>query len=292
MKLEILANAKINLALSIEGKREDGYHEVWTILQSVGLSDSLIIEESKRLVLTCNEESLACDETNLVMKAARALQAYTQTRKGAAMRLHKRIPMAAGLAGGSSDAAAALRGLNEFWKLDLSLEELKEIARTLGSDVPFCLEGGTAFGTGRGDELEYLPDMPEAWLLIAHPPIPVHTTDAYALFDSGCTTKTVKADAVRQAVEAGDWEIVKENLGNTFEDLVFPRFPEIEACKKELEQRGIVTLMSGSGPTLYGFIHDAMQGYTLQGELRDLGYDWDYRITRTTQRGAMKYGKG
>lgn len=292
MKLEVLAKAKINLALSIEGKRADGYHEVHTVMQSVALSDSLIIEESKRLSLRCSREDLACDESNLVLKAAHALQAYTKTNKGAALYLQKRIPMAAGLAGGSSDAAATLRGLNQFWELGLSMEELRTIGRTLGADVPFCIEGGTALGRGRGDALSYLPDMPETWIFIANPPISVSTVEAYALYKQENPYSPVPVQAMCEAIETGDWEKVKPLLGNTFEELQLPKLTEVAQCKQVLEEKGVRTLMTGSGPTLYGFISDPMFGYTIQDELREAGFDWDFRITRTTQRGAVLHGKG
>lgn len=174
---------KINLALAITGAREDGYHNIDTIFQSIGLCDTVMLREAGKFQLTCSVESLPCDETNLAYRAWKALCPYKKDNHQVAIHIKKRIPIAAGLAGGSTDCAAVLRGLNRLWKLSLSQQELCRIGAKLGADVPFCICGGTMRGTGIGEQLRRLPSLPSWPVVVLHPRVAVQTKRAYALFD-------------------------------------------------------------------------------------------------------------
>lgn len=169
---------KINLALAITGRRADGYHNIDTIFQSIGLCDAVTVSEADVFELTCSQPSLACDETNLAYKAWKALCPYKKDNQQVAIHIEKHIPIAAGLAGGSTDCAAVLRGLNRLWGLGLSEKELCRIGAGLGADVPFCICGGTMRGTGIGEELKRLPPLPAWPVVIVHPRVPVQTKQA------------------------------------------------------------------------------------------------------------------
>ena len=174
----ILCYAKINLTLEILGKRADGYHEVRTVMQTVGLADRLEVTAAADLSFTCSDPALATPD-NLVYRAARLLQAEYAVRTGAALRLEKRIPVAAGLGGGSSDAAATIVALNRLWNLQLSLTEQRRLAAALGSDVPFFLTGGTALATGRGERITPLPPLPQYWVVLVLLPRVLSTAAVY-----------------------------------------------------------------------------------------------------------------
>ena len=180
------AYAKINLGLDILGKREDGYHEVSMIMQSVGLSDEVVISKGNGIQISCNLHNLSCGPDNLAYRAAALLAGHCDIIPNVHIALNKKIFLAAGLAGGSSDAAAVLRGLNRYWELNLENYELEQLAAQLGSDIPFCIEGGTMLATGRGEVLTKLEDMPETWLVLAKPRgLEVSTAWVYKNFNHG-----------------------------------------------------------------------------------------------------------
>ena len=182
-RLSLKAHAKINLALDVIGKRPDGFHEVAMIMQSVSLHDTVALSlGGDAISLVCNRADLPCDHTNLAFRAATLLRQECGVSQGVHIELTKRIPMAAGLAGGSTDAAAVLKGLNVLWKLALSPDELETLAARLGSDVPFCLWGGTTLATGRGEILEPLPDFAGYGVVLANPPLAVSTAWVYGNF--------------------------------------------------------------------------------------------------------------
>lgn len=245
---------KINLALAITGRRADGYHNIDTIFQSIGLCDTVTVSEADAFELTCSQPSLACDETNLAYKAWKALCPYKKDNQQVAIHIEKHIPIAAGLAGGSTDCAAVLRGLNRLWRLGLSEKELCRIGAGLGADVPFCICGGTMRGTGIGEELKRLPPLPAWPVVIVHPRVPVQTKQAYALFDSRSQTAPVAVDAVEQAVRAGDFQGLTAAMGNTFEELVIPNVPQVADCQQRLTALGLQPLMAGSGPTVFALV--------------------------------------
>ena len=241
---------KINLALAITDRRADGYHNIDTIFQSIGLCDTVTVSEADAFELTCSQPSLACDETNLAYKAWKALCPYKKDNQQVTIHIEKHIPIAAGLAGGSTDCAAVLRGLNRLWGLELPETELCR----LGADVPFCICSGTMRGTGIGEELKRLPPLPAWSVVIVHPRVPVQTKQAYALFDSRIQTAPVAVDAVEQAVRAGDFQGLTAAMGNTFEELIIPNVPQVADCQQRLTALGLQPLMAGSGPTVFALV--------------------------------------
>ena len=245
------APAKINLALEILGRRPDGFHEIASVLQAVGLYDELRVAPAATLRFTCDQSTLAGPE-NLVLQAARALQDATGCQRGAALRLCKGIPVAAGLGGGSSDAAAALVALNRHWRLGLPLAELSRIGATLGSDIPFFLAGPTAFVSGRGERVEQLLPPPPGWVVLVRPRQPLSTAAVYGALDPDGYSDGRSARRLATALRRGhvpDWATVLTNgLAATAAHLC----PAITAIRRRLHAAGARHVqVSGSGPTVF-----------------------------------------
>ncbi|WP_018978474.1 4-(cytidine 5'-diphospho)-2-C-methyl-D-erythritol kinase [Saccharibacillus kuerlensis] len=251
------APAKINLMLDVLHKRNDGFHEVEMIMTMVDLADRLTLSNSGtgRISLSSQSGYIPLDDKNLAVKAARLLKQRFGVNRGVHMHLEKRIPVAAGLAGGSSDAAAALRGLNRLWELGLSMTELEELGAELGSDVPFCVRGGTALATGRGEKLETIPNPPRCWVVLAKPPINVSTADVYGGLKAAEIAVHPSASGMREALEQGSFNRVCAGLGNVLEDVTLNLYPDVRRLKEIMEQLGSDgVLMSGSGPTVFGLV--------------------------------------
>ena len=272
---EQLGCSKINIGLAITGKREDGYHDIDSIFQSIRLSDSIYFAKHHSVVFSGGAPELpeymqklvTYGEENLALKALRAIQAYTGCKAGAAIHLLKRVPIQAGLGGGSADAAAMLVGLNRFWDLQLTQEELLQIGATLGSDVPFLLQGGTARGTGRGEILTYGKSPDPHWLLLVKPKVSVSTKQTI--------------DTVQQHLENNDLKSAFLTSANTFEELLFPDHEELVICKEFFTSRGYPTIMTGSGPTMVVLLDKPMEALQLQEEIKAAGHDWLSLITKT-----------
>ena len=250
------AFAKINLSLRVLGKREDGYHELDTIFQTVSLLDTIKISaiESSEIAFSCDDRSLPTDSHNLVVRAATALRDRVQAKKGARIRLEKRIPTHAGLGGGSSDAAATLIGLTRLWELKTSREEFNELAAKLGADVSFFLYGGTARGTGIGDRIEPLEDAPETFLLIVKPNANVSTADAYKALEKPALTSSNSKTILSRSEAKGFFDNqYLASLQNDFEAVAFTAAPEIERAKAALKNAGAqAALLAGSGSAVFG----------------------------------------
>lgn len=242
--------AKINLHLRVLGKRDDGFHEIFTVFQTVSLADELSFEAADELELVCDDPVVPVDETNLIIRAAKTLNSGL----GARITLTKRIPMGGGLGGGSSNAAVALIGLNRLWDLGHSEGKLSVIAADLGSDVPFFLTGGTALGTGRGHEIEHLPDLSAPYVVLITPNVHVSTAAAYAGLDAQNLTNTEVNRILRVCrSEAESQDLLHSALINDFEPTVFAEFPEIGRAKQRLIELGANrALMSGSGASVFG----------------------------------------
>lgn len=257
--IRLEAMAKINLGLDVLRKRPDGYHEVKMIMQSVDLHDDLEMEKAEEtgIHLTCNVEGLPTDGSNLICKAAALLMQEKGIEEGVEIRLTKRIPMAAGMAGGSTDAAAAMTGINELFHLGFSKEELMERAVKIGADVPYCIMGGTALSEGIGEILSPLAAMPDCWILIAKPDIDVSTAFVYGNLRAAELTWHPDIDGMIHALEAQSLEGITERLGNVLETVTIPAHPVIRDIKEKVEQSGALgALMSGSGPTVFGVFDD------------------------------------
>lgn len=255
--LRYISHGKLNLYLDVLGRRDDGYHDIETIFQTVSLGDTLTFEEvDAQLRLTCSRPDLETGDGNLVVRAAELLRARTGCRRGARMHLEKRLPVAGGMAGGSGNAAAALVALNRLWELDLSATALDALALELGSDVPYCLVGGTAAATGRGEAITRLPEVTGQWFVLVHPPLAVSAASVYRSGRLGYSTespvdgRTPAFQAAIAALDAREWPAV---VFNRMEAVVFHDHPVLERLRDRLLDLGCTAAaMSGSGPTLFG----------------------------------------
>lgn len=255
-RLTLPAFAKINLTLRVLAKRADGYHDLDTVFQTVSLHDTIEMSliNQPHIILSCSDRSLSAGKDNLVIRAAAALQGGHAPNQGARIHLEKRIPVQAGLGGGSSDAAVTLLGLVRLWDLSLTKEYLMAIASQLGADVPFFLFGGTARGTGSGEKLEQLAEVGEKFLLIIKPNANVNTSDAYKTLDQRSLTthnsKTILSSSVaKQVFDRTDFA----SLTNDFEVVAFDLAPEIRRAKAALLKAGAnAALLAGSGAAVFG----------------------------------------
>lgn len=252
--VSVEANAKINLTLDILGARPDGYHEVEMVMQSVRLFDMIHIKkQTKGISLRVDTTALSADETNLAWQAARIFMDVYKIQSGVSISVEKRIPIAAGLAGGSTDAAGVLIGMNQLFETGLSGKALCELGERIGSDVPFCVEGGTMLATGRGEILRRLPDLPTLYVVLAKPPISVSTAWAYNTYDRIGAVNHPDTKAMLAALSEGNVEKVAFELVNVLEEVTMREHPIIGEFRRVLMESGaMASLMSGSGPTIFG----------------------------------------
>lgn len=265
--MRLRALAKINLGLDVVGKRDDGYHEVRMIMQTIQMYDVLEIEKKKEpgIVLTTNIPYVPTDERNLVYKAAKMLMDEFDIKEGLTMNLEKFIPVAAGMAGGSSDAAAAFVGVNRLFGLGLSEEELMKRAVKVGADVPYCVMRGTALAEGIGEKLTKLPPMVKCPVLIAKPQINVSTKFVYENLKLDADTEHPDIDRLVADIREKNLTKIAADMGNVLETVTIPAYPVIADIKENMLQNGAVNaMMSGSGPTVFGLFEkeaDAVQAY-------------------------------
>jgi 4-diphosphocytidyl-2-C-methyl-D-erythritol kinase len=258
-QVTIKAYAKVNLGLDIVGTREDGYHLVRMIMQSLDLADIITIKKTDKAGVIDVQDGLNLGKDNLIYKAADKVLAGTGVldKYGVEIMMEKHIPVAAGMAGGSSDAAATLKGLNELFDLKLHDKELMEIGVKLGADVPYCIMLGTALSEGIGEVLTRLPDIPRVTFLIAKPPVSVSTQEAYRDFDSLKVVKHPDIDAQTDAIYKGDIREITALCGNVLETVTAGKYPEIGQLEEIMEANGAIkAMMSGSGPTVFGVFED------------------------------------
>lgn len=257
MKIYEKAPAKINLMLDVLHKRPDGFHEVEMVMTMIDLADRLEMSEQKRdtIIITSQAGYIPLDEKNLAFQAARLIKERYDVKQGVHIHLDKKIPVAAGLAGGSSDAAATLRGLNRLWGLGIPQEELLALGAELGSDVPFCVTGGTALATGRGEVLTPIPNPPQCWVIVAKPPINVSTAEVYGRLRSEQIQRHPSAERMVEALMQGSFQQMCQSLGNVLEEVTLRMHPEVQQLKEGMLKLGADgALMSGSGPTVFGLV--------------------------------------
>lgn len=260
----IKSYGKINLGLDVLRKREDGYHEVRMIMQTVGLYDSLTMEKipEDEIHMTCNLYFLPTDERNLVVRAIAMMKEKYHISSGVKVELSKRIPVAAGMAGGSSNCAAALKGMNQLFELHLSEKELCELGVTLGADVPYCIMGGTALAEGIGEKLTKLPAMPRCSILIAKPGISVSTGFVYENLKLDEAMVHPDIDGMVKDIDNKDLRGLCDKLSNVLETVTIPNYPIISEVKDFLVEHGAISsLMSGSGPTIFGIFDNKKTAY-------------------------------
>jgi len=304
------APAKINLFLEILGSRPDGFHELVMILQSIALADELTIRANgtDRLRLTCSDANLPSDDSNLAYRAAQLMaQNFPKAHArfgGVDIALTKKIPMAAGLAGGSADAAAVLVGLDLLWQLGLTRPELESLAAQLGSDIPFCVGGGTAIATGRGEKLAPLPDLDGLWLVLAkHRSIEVSTPWAYQTYRQQfggnylndhpaqqARTQAIHASPLVQAINHRNPEQIAQALHNDLEKVVLPHQTPVAELRQALETAGgLGTMMSGSGPTVFTLCRDQAEAENVKAIAAQTvnNTDVDFWVTHTINHGIQ-----
>lgn len=263
--------AKINLALEVKGPRADGYHQIQTIYQAISLYDTIQLEERPQgieIQTTCRE--LPTDSRNLAYRACRRLQESLKIARGVKVRIDKRIPLGAGLGGGSSNAAVTLIGLIHLWALPISKLHLYPIARELGADVPYFLMGGSCLGLGRGDELYPLADLPRRWVILVVSPFSLAASEVYQRTDLVLTKEENNS-----RINGFYWmeSETERFMVNDLEEVVFPDYPALRRIKGELNEMGARgSLMSGSGPTIYGLFKDYKEANRAQKSILARGY--------------------
>jgi len=263
-KVVIKAKAKVNLSLDVTGIREDGYHEMRMINHSVDLEDTLTFENSREgITLTSNNNLIPLDEKNLVIITLRKLQKRFNITQGVKIHIEKRIPAQAGLAGGSSDAAATLKGLNILWKLNLTTKELLEIGVTIGADVPYCLIGGTALVEGIGEKITSLPEMKKWHVVVVKPKVDISTPWAFKKLDQKEIKNHPDIAGIIQLLKDENYLKLNAAMGNVFEEVAFEAYPEIRNIKNDLMANGaIAAIMTGSGSTLVGYYREKERAET------------------------------
>lgn len=258
-EMRVKALAKINLGLDVVRRREDGYHEVRMIMQTIRLYDRLALKKMRKpeIKVKTNLYYLPENENNLVYKAAKLLREEFHIKEGIHIDLKKFIPVAAGMAGGSSDAASVLYGMNKMFRLGLSKQELMERGVKLGADVPYCIMRGTALAEGIGEELTPLAPMPSCNVLIAKPSISVSTKFVYENLKLDEHTLHPDIDALVKDIEAGSLRELASHMGNVLESVTIPNYPVIAQIKEQMIRDGALNaMMSGSGPTVFGLFED------------------------------------
>ncbi len=253
------AYAKINIGLDVLRRRPDGYHEVKMIMQTVDIYDDLLLEKTAQpgIQIQTDHEELPVNRDNLIYRAAALLMEDKKMTEGVKITLTKRIPIAAGMAGGSSDAAAAMRGLNVLFDMGCSVEELQRLGVKLGADIPYCIVGGTMLSEGIGEILTPLPAPPDVHLVVAKPDINVSTAFVYGNLHVERLQEHPDIDGMVQALSRGDLQGICDRMGNVLETVTVQEYPVIEEIKQVMRKKGALNaLMSGSGPTVFGIFTD------------------------------------
>lgn len=270
-RIQLKALGKINLGLDVLGKRENGYHDVRMIMQTVYLYDEVTLEKRQKpgITVSTNLIYLPTDKTNIAYRAAKILLDEFGERRGVAIHLKKHIPVAAGMAGGSADAAAVLFGMNRMFGWKLSEKELMERGVTLGADVPYCIMRGTALAEGIGEKLTRLPAMPKCHLLIAKPPISVSTKLVYEKLDALAIVDHPDIDGIIEGLKDRDLIRVAGSMGNVLQNVTETEYPVITQIKEKMIKGGAINaMMSGSGPTVFGLFTNPQAAQNAYERLR------------------------
>ncbi len=285
------AYAKVNLGLDVIRRREDGYHEVRMIMQTVDICDVLTFTRQERpgIVVTTDKEELPGDESNLIYKAARLVTETCSVREGIKIELQKRIPMAAGMAGGSTDAAAVFHGMNEMFGLGMDEDEMCALGVKIGADIPYCVKGGTALAEGIGEILTKLPDAPACVVLVAKPDIDVSTKYVYENLHAESLEYHPDIDGMRAAIEEGDLRGMAERMGNVLETVTVNAYPVIREIKEVMKKSGAWNaLMSGSGPTVFGIFGEEEKARKAYNEIAQANLADQLFLTGWAERNARK----
>ena len=290
--IKLKSRAKINLTLDVTAKRDDGYHDLEMIMQTVSLYDSIFIKKAEKdgIVIKTNLYYLPTDERNITYKAAKLIKEEFGINQGVYIELTKRIPVAAGLAGGSGNCAAVIKGMNRLFDLNLSMEKMMELGARLGSDVPYCLMEGTALAQGRGEVLTPLVPCPHFYVLLAKPDISVSTAYVYKNLKLDEVKSHPNTKAVLQAIASGDKEGISKGLCNVLETVTIPYRPIVGDIKEFVEkQDALGVLMSGSGPTVFALFDEKETAKEASRKVKDKFKIKDVFVTEiynsTTEKG-------
>ena len=289
--MKLRAMAKINLGLDVVRRREDGYHEVRMIMQTIRMYDTLELTatEEPGIRVKTNLKYLPVNEDNLVYKAAKLLMDEFHVTRGVKIRLEKHIPVAAGMAGGSSDAAAVMVGVNRLFRLGLSRKELMERGVKIGADVPYCILRGTALAEGIGEKLTPLTPAPDCHVLIAKPPISVSTKFVYENLHLDQLEAHPDIDGIRRAIEEGDLCGMVSRMGNVLETVTIPAYPQIGQISELMKENGALgAMMSGSGPTVFGIYDDERKAMAARDVLKKSDLAQAVYLTKLFQSGGTK----
>lgn len=271
-KIKLKALGKINLGLDVLGKRPNGYHDVRMVMQTVYLYDQILLEKTDKegISLETNLFYLPVNENNLAYRATKMLIDEFAIKEGVHISLEKHIPVAAGMAGGSSNAAAVLYGMNRLFQLGLTDQELMDRGVQLGADVPYCIMRGTVLAEGIGEKLTPLPAMPKCHVLLAKPPISVSTQKVYEKLDAQKVTKHPDIDGILLGLQTGDLKKITSSMGNVLENVTITEYPQIERIKDVMKEEGALNaMMSGSGPTVFGIYDDKMLARRAAARIRE-----------------------
>ena len=251
--ITIHSHAKINLTLAVLSRRTDGYHTIVSVMQPLALADTVSCQAAEKTELQIKGADLPLDERNIAYRAWRLLQKEYSLPDGLLIHIQKRIPVAAGLAGGSGNAAAVLKAVNAFYHLGLSLADLAVYGKTLGADIPFCLYEKTALATGIGEQIMPMPKLPAYHVVLVNPGFAVSTQEIYDQYDALSALPAIPdTAAMTAAILQKDFQAVGQSLGNMLEAVVLTRYPQLRVLKQEMSDLGLFALLSGSGPTVYG----------------------------------------
>lgn len=291
-ELTLQAMAKVNLGLDVVRRLENGYHEVRMIMQSIRLYDELTFEKTESgIVLVIDKDELPADENNLIYKSAKLIAEHYPLSGGVKITLKKHIPMAAGMAGGSTDAAATFHGLNRLFSLGMSLEEMQRLGVKIGADVPFCMAGGTMLSEGIGEVLTELPNAPEAFLVIAKPDISVSTKYVYENLHVEQIEHHPNMQAVEDAIRAGNLQEMCAHMENILENVTEKQHPIIRQIKERLTENGAAAaLMSGSGPTVFGIFEERETAQRAFEALQECGLAKDLLVTTFSDTACVECG--
>lgn len=280
--MKIKAYGKINIALEVVGKREDGYHLLRMIMQNIDLYDLIEINEkrSNDITIECNKPYVPKDDRNLAYKAAKLFMDTYKINRGIHINIIKNIPVAAGLAGGSTNAAAVLKALNEMFDVGASEQDLMELGVKLGADIPYCIKGGTCLCEGIGEKISELKSFKDKILVLVKPPFGVSTKDVYGAIDINKIFKKVLVNELIEAIEKDDLLFVAQNMKNHLENVTLRRHPLIIKIKEDMIKMGSIgSMMSGSGPTVFGFFDDMLKAQSCYERMKKQFND--VFITRT-----------
>ena len=269
--IKLKTYAKTNLCLDIVGKRSDGYHDLETIMQSLELADELKFCKAPKMSISCNHPSIPVDEGNLAYQAAKRLLSYAGIKSGVRILIDKRIPVAAGLGGGSTNAAGTLLAVNFLYELNLTIHQLISVGKELGADVPFCLVGGTVLATGIGERLRFLSPLKKAYLVLVKPELSISTKSVYAKVDLNNLQDRPDIKRATKGIEMGDLSILADSMGNALEPITSLEHPVVKEIKSAMLSLGAAAAqMCGSGPTVFAFCYSMEQAIPIYNHFKGI----------------------